>query len=303
MLNKKRLEQHLKTHGKGDLTWVELADLYNFKSGATNKQKSDAVRKIAKRVSENVELFEEFKIWLTTREETRSKIKQRSKNLISSPYKNGNPDNVLVIGDLHEPFCLDEYIQFTREVQEEYDCGQVVFIGDIIDNHFSSYHETDPDGLSAEDELFYAIQRVKEWYRVFPEAYVCIGNHDRMVFRKAQTAGISSVWIKDYSEVLDTPGWDWVDEIVIHNVLYNHGEAGIAKSKMNKELISVVQGHYHNRADIVHIGDIRKAFAMQVGCGVDSESYGLAYAKRGPKPIIACGVVTHKGTRPTIIRM
>ena len=46
--------------------------------------------------------------------------------------------NVLVIGDLHEPFCLDGYLDWCIDQYYTYKCTEVVFIGDVIDNHFSS---------------------------------------------------------------------------------------------------------------------------------------------------------------------
>ena len=57
--------------------------------------------------------------------------------------------NVLIIGDLHEPFCLDSYLDWCIEQYEIYQCNQVIYIGDIIDNHFSSYHETSADGTGS----------------------------------------------------------------------------------------------------------------------------------------------------------
>ena len=108
--------------------------------------------------------------------------------------------NVLVIGDLHEPFCLDEYLDWCVEQYKKYGCNQVVFIGDIIDNHYSSYHETNPDGLSGGQELDLAINRIKRWYKAFPKATVIIGNHDRMVMRKSQTGNIPKKWIKSYKK-------------------------------------------------------------------------------------------------------
>ena len=59
---------------------------------------------------------------------------------------------VLVIGDLHSPFDLDSYFTHCVDVAAKYRDNKVVFIGDVIDNHFSSYHETDPDGMGAGDE-------------------------------------------------------------------------------------------------------------------------------------------------------
>jgi hypothetical protein len=79
--------------------------------------------------------------------------------------------NVLVIGDLHEPFCLDDYLQWCIEQYYIYKCTEVVFIGDVIDNHFSSYHETSADGMGGADELEYAIKRIARWRQRFSFSY------------------------------------------------------------------------------------------------------------------------------------
>ena len=211
--------------------------------------------------------------------------------------------NVLVIGDLHEPFCLDGYLEHCIETYNKYKCNEVVFIGDIIDNHASSYHETDPDGYSAGQELKLAIQRIKQWYSAFPNATVIIGNHDRLIMRKAYSSGLSKMWIKDYAEVLGTPGWNFTDSIEIDNVLYIHGEGGTARARIRRDLQSVVQGHLHSQAYIDWcVGAKFKIFGMQVGCGVDNKSYAMAYGKEGPKPAIACGVIL-QGEVPINIMM
>jgi metallophosphoesterase superfamily enzyme len=206
--------------------------------------------------------------------------------------KNKVGKNVLVIGDLHEPFCLRIYLQHCIETYIKYKCDEVIFIGDIIDNHASSYHETDPDGHSAGLELKLAIQNIKAWYKAFPKATVIIGNHDRLIMRKAQTSGLSKLWIKGYAEVLGTPGWDFVGSIEIDNVLYIHGEGGTARMRARRDLQSVVQGHLHSQAYIEWmVGTKFKIFGMQVGCGVDNKAYAMAYGKEYAKPAIACGVV------------
>ena len=133
---------------------------------------------------------------------------------------------ILVIGDLHAPFVLEGYLEHCQEVYANYNCNQVIFIGDILDNHAFSYHEPDPDGLSPGSELIMAKKFVKKWYEAFPNADVCIGNHDRMASRKAMTGGVPSAWIRSYNDVLGTPNWKWVETIVYDNVLYEHGEGG-----------------------------------------------------------------------------
>ncbi len=199
---------------------------------------------------------------------------------------------VLVIGDLHEPFCLDEYLDWCKQQYDYWGCTDVVFIGDCCDHHYSSYHETDADGLGGADELELAIKRISRWYKAFPDATVIIGNHDRMIMRKAQTSAIPSKWIKSYKEVLEVPNWEFVDRLVIDGVQYIHGEGGTARTKCRADMMNTVQGHLHTQCYIEHyVGQNFRIFGMQVGCGIDHDSYAMAYAKRGKKPAIACGVV------------
>ena len=199
---------------------------------------------------------------------------------------------ILVIGDLHCPFELDGYFNFCKETYANYNCNQVIFIGDIIDNHAFSYFEPDPDGMSAGDELQVAIEDVKKWYNAFPVADVLIGNHDRMAARKAMTGGIPKVWIKSYNDVLGTPKWNWTERIVYDDVQYVHGEGGTARTKAKNDMMSTVQGHIHTQAYIEWmVGRNFRVFGMQVGCGIDTTSYAAAYAKHFKKQAIGCGVV------------
>ena len=207
-------------------------------------------------------------------------------------YLTNKESRVLVIGDLHEPFCLDSYLKHCKEVYAKHNCNRVVFIGDVIDNHYSSYHETDADGLGGGDELDIAIKRLKRWYKAFPDADVTIGNHDRIISRKAQTGGIPKRWIRNYNEVLNTPNWNFTERVVIDNVQYVHGEGGTARTKSKADMMSTVQGHLHTQCYTEwSVGAKFRIFGMQVGCGIDHESYAMAYAKAGKKPAIGCGVV------------
>ena len=201
-------------------------------------------------------------------------------------------NRVLVIGDLHEPFCLDGYLKFCKQTAKEYDCNKIIFIGDVIDNHYSSYHETDADGLGGNDELRLAKKKLSKWYKAFPKAHVVIGNHDRLIMRKAQTGQIPTQWIKEYKEVLKTPLWKFVDRVVIDDVQYIHGESGTARMKAKADMMSTVQGHLHTQCYTEWIvGAKFRVFGTQVGCGIDHDSYAMAYAKRGKKPAIGCVVV------------
>ena len=199
---------------------------------------------------------------------------------------------VLVIGDLHEPFCLEGYLSFCKKMYKKHKCNKVVFIGDIIDSHYSSYHETDPDGMSAGDELTLAKKKIKKWYKTFPKADVIIGNHDRIVMRKAFSGGIPKIWIKDFTDVLEVASWNFVDRVVYDDVQYLHGEGGTARTKCKADMMSTVQGHLHTQCYTEwYVGAKFKVFGCQVGCGIDHDSYAMAYAKRGKKPAIGCAVI------------
>jgi predicted phosphodiesterase len=207
-------------------------------------------------------------------------------------YFTKNESRVLVIGDLHEPFCLDEYLDFCQQTYLEWNCNRVVLIGDVIDSHASSYHEQDPDGMSAGDELEVAIKRLKRWHDAFPNADVMIGNHDRIAYRKAFSGGISKRWMKPFEEVLETPTWSYLESLVIDNVLYEHGEGGQALTKAKNNMMSSVCGHTHTEAYVRFVvGKRFRIFAMQVGCGVNWKTYAAAYAKNFKKQAIGCGVV------------
>lgn len=199
--------------------------------------------------------------------------------------------NVLVIGDLHLPFTLEGYLEHCIKVYKKYNCDTVVFIGDILDLHFTSYHETSTEGYGATQEHDLSVEMLRKWYKAFPKAYVTIGNHDALIYRKAMSAGISKRWIQNYSQVLGTPGWEWVTDVVIDDVLYTHGTTN-AYTKAKQNLMSTVQGHLHSQAGIqFYVGAKSRIFGFQVGCGVDMKSYAMEYGRNFPKPVISCGVV------------
>jgi len=197
----------------------------------------------------------------------------------------------IVIGDLHCPFEKQGYFEFCLDTYDKYNCNNVVFIGDLIDSHATSRHETDPNGMSAKTELEQAIADLEKWREAFPVATVIIGNHDRVVMRRAFSSSIPSMWIKSFNEVLGT-SWDWTERAEFDGVQYVHGEGGTARTKAKNDLQSTVQGHIHTQAYVEHFcGNRSRIWAMQVGCGLDRDTYAAAYAKHYKKQAIGCGVV------------
>lgn len=248
------------------------------------------------------EMVEKYRAFTQTSTEPSTKIVYRNGPKTPVFYEK-DKSRVLVIGDLHCPFDLDEYLTHCKQVYKIFKCDTVVFIGDVIDNHYSSFHGTDADGYGGGEELKRAKDRLQRYYEAFPDATVILGNHDRLIRRKAFAGDIPKEWIKEYGEVLNTPKWTYTESAIIDGVLYVHGEGGTARTRIKDEHKSTVQGHLHTQAYIDWIfNSIRRVFGMQVGTGIDFSSYAFAYAKAGKKPAVSCGVVLN-GTQPFLIPM
>lgn len=213
-----------------------------------------------------------------------------------------NMGNVLVIGDLHLPFTREGYLEFCLEMKKKHNCKTIVFIGDLVDNHYSSFHDSDPDSdHSAKGELNKVKQEIKKWYKAFPDAFVCEGNHDLIPQRKMFSAGLSSQWLKPMSEVLNTPNWLFAQSFVFDNVEYTHGTGRQARQRMKQDLINIVIGHFHSKSYIEYlVGRVYKLFSLQVGCGIDDKSFAFAYGKNFAKSHINAGLVKDNGTLPII---
>jgi hypothetical protein len=132
-----------------------------------------------------------------------------------------------------------------------------------------------------------------------------IGNHDLIIYRKMFSSGLSRRYAKSWNDLFCAPiGWQFLDKLIINNVLYTHGSSKALK-RMNDSRISTVQGHLHTEFYIQYSqSEINRLFAIQTGCGIDEESFAFGYAKNfNKKPVLGCSVVLNKGTMPIIIPM
>lgn len=225
------------------------------------------------------------------------------------PYK-GNPNNVLVIGDLHAPFIKEGYLEFCREVQERFDCGTVIQIGDLIDGHAWNYHEHDPDGMSTGDELQQSIRQLKKLWKMFPEGICTLGNHDLLIMRKAFSSGLSKRFIREFSEIIEAPKtWKFVHEYIKDDVMYVHGTGSSGENaafiRAKDSRINTVMGHIHSYSYVKYVSSYKDLlWAMQVGWGGDNKKYAFEYGSTFPKkPVLSCGVVLNNGKLPIILPM
>ena len=201
------------------------------------------------------------------------------------------------VGDLHAPFNHPMYLRFCQDIFEQWQVDTTHFIGDIVDNHAISFHETDPNGYGADREAELARKEVNLWHKTFPNSGVSIGNHDALHYRRCKREGIPECFLRTYQDVWGTPTWDWQPSHRYENCRAQHGTGSSGKDAAINQAIqrrtSIVQGHTHCYAGAkFHANDDSIIFGMNVGCGIDVAAYAMAYAKDFPvRPVLGCGVV------------
>ncbi len=206
--------------------------------------------------------------------------------------------SILVISDMHCPYQHPDTHAFLAAAKRKYKPDTVVCIGDEIDHHALSYHESNPDLPSAGDELERAIKALQPVYKLFPNVTVVESNHGSMVLRKAMTGGIPLKAIKSYNDILDAPrGWKWIFDIIIDTptgpVYFCHGKSTTPGKLASQYGMSTVQGHYHEKSQINYISTPEKLmFDAHTGCLADDKSLALGYNKINPKrPIVSILVI------------
>jgi hypothetical protein len=205
---------------------------------------------------------------------------------------------ILVISDMHHPYSHPDTLIFLKALKRKYNFDKVVCIGDEIDFHAMSFHDSDPDLANAGLELEMAVEALRPIYKLFPKVSVVESNHGSMVLRKALANGMPRRVIKNYNEVLDAPkGWVWTFDLKLRSPLgqiyFCHGKSGAAGRLASQYGMSTVQGHYHEKAQITYISTPEKLmFDMHTGCLADDKSLALGYNKVNPKrPIVSAPVI------------
>lgn len=178
-----------------------------------------------------------------------------------------------------------------------------VFIGDVVDHHGISRWVKHWAAPGPKDEYELALEGVQRWYRRFPEAIVCIGNHDERPVKMAEQAGIPGAYLKDYATVWQTPRWKWVEEITLlpddeqRRVYIEHGtgRGGVnpAANLAKDQTTSTAVGHIHHTGGCKWFQNTTKRwFGLDTGALIDDRLYGFAYSKPcKKKTALGCGFI------------
>ena len=204
---------------------------------------------------------------------------------------------VLAVGDIHLPAEHPGYLDFVRGVRRKWRTTETVLIGDVFDWHAISFHAKSLEASTALDEFEEARKRLRHWLKAFPDAKVCIGNHDERVERLAASAGVPPQFVRSYAETWGTDGWDWQHEHHIDGVRYYHG-TGLSGQRPSlraaiASMTPTVCGHVHSQAGVAwSAGPGLSVWGMDTGCGVDSSHPAMSYGRNLlSRPVLGCGVV------------
>lgn len=206
---------------------------------------------------------------------------------------------ILFISDMHIPYHHPNTIPFLKMLKERYNPTRVICLGDELDKHALSFHDSDPDLMSAGDELRAALPVIAELHELFPVMDLIDSNHGSMVFRKAKHHGIPRHYLKSYNDVLQVGvGWKWSHDLTLtlpngHKVFVHHGKSAEAIKTSQAMSMSHVCGHFHESFGVKFWANPHDLFfAINSGCLIHDDSYAYSYNNTNLKrPIIGTSLI------------
>ena len=223
-----------------------------------------------------------------------------------------NPGEVVgVIGDTHLPYEHPHYLEFCQQIFHEQGVNRVIHIGDLIDHHALSFHDSETSLKGAHGERVDARERLKPWFRAFRRVQVVRGNHDAIPGRQLKKIGVDpDIFMRPLAEVYEfPPGWEEVDYVFSNGVLYHHGHTALGvngfRNDARNRMCNTVTGHAHGNFGVSYTAtDHRLVYGCAVGCGIDNSSMAFAYSKNfSLKPVVGCAVILEDGRLPVCFPM
>ena len=192
--------------------------------------------------------------------------------------------NTIFISDTHAPFHHKDTLAFLAAVKSEYDIKIAKHVGDVVDNHFSSFHPIEYGTFSAKEEHNRAKRFVQELHELYPVMTVTLGNHCIMSSRKAKMADIPLDHLKSYNDLYEIKGWKWVDRDYFkvdkyNNCLVVHQMSRNTLTNAKTHSHHSVQGHHHGTFGLEYFADTEVLrWSMTVSSLIDKDSPAFNYA-------------------------
>jgi hypothetical protein len=209
------------------------------------------------------------------------------------------------------PYHHKDSHRFLSAIKKKYldQKSLIINLGDEIDGNQISMHDKDPDmPFSPCKEFEESIKALKPFYKLFPKMYLCESNHGSLVYRRAKKFGIPLALIKSYQEILETPNWEWHEDILLTtnmgDVYICHGKTATSGKLAKEQGASAIQGHFHGKFQLLWFKtSTTERFDCYSGCLVDRDNLAFSYGKNHlPKPILGATLLSKSGY-PSLIKM
>jgi hypothetical protein len=216
---------------------------------------------------------------------------------------------ILVIPDLHCPYMHVSSFDFIEKIIKILQPSRVICLGDELDFHAYSFHNSDPDLDSSGIELTKAIGNIAYLKQLIPKMELCESNHGSMAYRKQKYHGTPRHLLKSYNEVLEVGNdWSWHESIVLElpngrKCKFIHQAGSNILSASQSIGMSIITGHFHSQFEIRKWDNgSGENFGIVSGCLIDNQSMAFAYNKLFPKkPLLGCTFI--ENSIPTMIPM
>jgi len=167
-------------------------------------------------------------------------------------------ESILVIPDQHAPYQHKDAVAFLAEVARSFTPDLIVNLGDELDYHAMSFHDSDPNLDSAGVEL----EKGKAWLaklaELFPTQLVCDSNHGSMHYRKAKAHGLPVQLLRTYREIIfpegGGDGWTWAESWTVQTpagpVMFKHQASGTILVDAAHNRCNLMVGHNHGNFSV-----------------------------------------------------
>jgi hypothetical protein len=233
----------------------------------------------------------------------------------AKPVVPAKPANscILLVSDLHCPYQHKDALAFLQALKAKYNPDRVVCVGDELDYHDLSFHDSDPDLDSAGRELQKGREVLWELAAIFPDMDLVDSNHGSMAYRKGKANGIPRHLLLEYKDAIfgeklkdgtvirpngRGDGWNWHGSLDItlpsgQNLHVVHGLSKNTIANVKQLGCCFAQGHYHGSLEVVYNGTPRDLnWGVTTGCLVDPDNLAFAYGKNfSSRPVLGCAIV------------
>lgn len=220
-----------------------------------------------------------------------------------------NTKCILVLSDQHMPYEHKDMFLFLAAIKKKYKPTLIINIGDEVDHHALSFHDSNVDLPSAGDELVKASAKLKQLQKLFPRMLLVDSNHGSLAVRKLKHHGIPLKYLASQQQIYGiSDKWQWSNDLMLKlpNGQLCYFAHGISKSGLKlaaQRAVNVVQGHFHTEFRIDYVSNPENLlWSMQVGCLIDKKALSFEYDKLNlTRPVIGTGIIID--SKPMLLPM